>query len=268
MEEINLIEIIAEIYKFFKKYAILLLVFGVLGLAFGLLKKRNNPVKYYESSIYATTGLLYSPRGYEPYVNALYSDLLTISTRMRDTAWIRSYFNVDSTTFILLKVDLENKLYRYNSAQIKLTLRAKNYSDFTKFREGLLYYYSHRSPLIRMYRDQVRLRREIKGPLLKNVIKNTLSVIDSNQISVNFSANTYDSYVLADIVLSRPIIYFTSDFSKISKKRSEQNLAFYVIAFIVIAIFIAIIIEIGIKTYEFINTQNNEKASDPNNSDS
>ena len=255
MNEINLIEIIAETYKFFRKYIILLIIFAILGLVYGMFKKRNNPVKYYESSIYATTGLLYSPRGYEPYVNALLADLNSISTKITDTTWVKVYFNQDSTTFLVLNVSLENKMYRYNAGQIKLTLRAKSYNDFKKFRQGLIYYYKYKSPIIALYRNQEKLRREIKGPLLKNVIRNTLSVIDSNEISVNFSANTYDAYVLADIVLSRPLLYFTSDFTKIRKKRSEQNLSFYVIIFIVLGIFIALMIEVAIKTHIYLKQQ-------------
>ncbi len=256
MNELNLIEIIAETYKFFRKYIILLIIFAIIGLVYGLFKKRNNPVKYYESSIYATTGLLYSPRGYEPYVNALLSDLKIISTKITDTTWVKSYFNVDSTTFLMLNVTLEDKnIYRYNAGQIKLTLRAKSYEDFKKFRQGLVFYFNHRTPLLSLYRNQQKLRREIKGPLLKNVIKSTLSVIDSNEVSVNFSSNTYDAYVLADIILNRPLFYFTSDFAKIRQKRSEQNLSFYIVIFLVLGIFIALTIEVGIKTHTYLKQQ-------------
>ncbi len=258
MRELNIIEIIAETYKFFRKYFLFLILFALAGLVFGLFKKRNNPVKYYESTIYATTGLIYSPRGYEPYINVIYADLKTISTKITDTTWIKANFNEDSTTFLVLNVSIDNNMYRYNAGQIKLTLRAKSYEDFKKFKRGLTYYFEHRSPAVSLYRSQENLRREIKGPLLKKVIKSTLSVIDSNEIGVNFSANTYDAYVLADIILNRPLFYFTSDFSRITQKRSEQNLSFYIVIFVVLGIFFSLFIEIAIKTHTYLKEQNNE----------
>ena len=260
MKEYTIIELIAELYKFTKKYFWIILLFAIIGIIYGIFQKRNNPVKYYEAKIYVGTGLLYNAHNMEPNINALYTDLLSISSKISDTSWVRSNFNQDSTTFIYMGVSNISMIRTRFQNLLKITLRAKSFEDFNKFKKGLVYYYKYRSPLLVLYRRQVITRKEIKGNLLRNVIKNTMPVVDTQGVGVIFSSNIYDAYIDADYSMARPLMYFTSDFTRITKKRSEQNLAFYVIVFLIIGVFVALSVELFIKTRNYLREEKNKKA--------
>ncbi len=260
MKEYTIIELIAELYKFAKKYFWIILLFAIIGIIYGIFQKRNSPVKYYEAKIYVGTGLLYNSRNMEPNINALYTDLLSVSTKISDTAWVKSNFNLDSTTFIYMSVNNISMIRTRFQNLLEITLRAKSFDDFNKFKKGLVYYYKYRSPLRVLYRRQMITRKEIKGNLLRNVIRTTLPVIDTQGVGVIFSSNIYSAYLDADFSMARPLMYFTSDFSKITKKRSEQNLSFYVIVFMIIGVFVAFSVEIFIKTRNYLKEEKNKNA--------
>ena len=258
--EITIIELLASFYKFLRKYIIIILLFTIIGFLIAFFKYRQNKSEYYESTIYASTGLLYSPRGYEPYINALYTDLITISDKISDPRWVKTFFNQDSTKFISLKIIIEQNLYRYNLSPIKITLETQSYNDFDKFKQGLVYYYQHHSPLLELYKTQIQVKNKLDQNIFYDAIKSTKSLLNNKELGFLFSANLYDSYVLANIVLARPLLYFTSDFTNIQKtiKRSNKILL-YTIIFFALGLLISIFIELTIQTHKFLKQEKNEE---------
>lgn len=253
MYEITLKDLIIYIYKFFRRYIWLIVGFTILfaGLGFYMAKKQKT---FYVASIYVGTGLyLYSaPIDYD--IDLIASDLKTVSTQITDSEWVKENFNIDKSSFKQLKLVFKRSVYPRTYPPLKLILSAYSKDDFPKFKKGLKYYFTHKSPLLELYNAQQKIKDSIEGITMDNFL-NTY-----NQQNIMVSLNNFYDQVFRTFKLSLPLVYFTSDFSKITvmKPNPVKKAIIWSISGIVLAIIISFIIEFFRISYVIIKSQNSE----------
>ncbi len=210
MYSYSLEEIFRYFYKFLKRYFWIILLFGFLGGLLGFYQDRTKK-PYYRAYIYVGTGLIRNYKTLEKYYTALVSDLSSLLSRINDKIYVRKYLNLTDTHFRSGMVSVEGKM-RVSSrvmGPIKIIVETYDKKDFAKFKQGLLYYYSHYTPLRRLYaRQQVfldtlnQLNQKVKQILTHG--KN-LSLIDPTGL--------FDYYAM-QFNFKEPLFYFVSDFSR------------------------------------------------------
>ncbi len=239
-------EFVQKALLFGKRYGVFILIFTLLSTAFGYYKAKKSS-NYYKADIYLGTGLILNLKSSDVNVNAVISDLTTVSTHIRSKSWVKENFNVDSTGFLGLSISNYKPFYNRTYSPVKLTLKAKNKSDFEKFKQGLLYYYQYKSPLVLLYQQQKNIKDTLNVSSYNDLIN---SVKTDKQIILNMS-DLYQYFINVNYVLSQPLVYFTSDFSQISYISQEKGLILvYAMLGLTLSFLIAIFVEIIIYNYK------------------
>ncbi len=254
MYEFTLEEIIVRIYLYIKKYLWLFVLLTLIGTGIGFYKAHKQKV-YYQGYIYVSTGLIYSPRSADYQINALVTDLKAITTHITDRNWVKENFNVDSSSFKSMSVSLDKSNFSRVFNPVKITLKAYSRDDFERFKKGLEYYYTHKSPLLKVYEIQKKWTDTIENILYDDL---DTAIMNSKSKILIYLYRPTEQIVNSTYIKFLPLFYFTSDFSSIKSVKSYKQVVIYGIAFLVLAFLISILLEMWHSVKKYLEKTNTE----------
>ena len=246
--EFSIIDVLILSFKFLLRYWWLF----VLGIAFGLLVSwlhTRHLTGYYESGIYARTGLLSKNLIYD--YSLLYYDLKNVQSHIFLTS-------VKNPNAVYLDKDALYKYLHYKDAHllgfkvsivkhfasepaIYISIQATDKSEFSKFKNGLLYYFSHKSPLIKLYQRQ----KQILVDSIRD-IQNQIKPFIKQGITLDLSS-FYSKYLYL-YKYSYPLFYYITDFYQINFVSPDYKSVYIknIIVYFFLSFLVALAIE-GVK---------------------
>ncbi len=252
--EITLGELILIIWRFLKKYWLLLVIFLILGIIAGYRQKKKTKV-YYTSTMVVSSDINYKlSTYYYPNVYPLYTVLNQIQTAfslgnytfLRDSVGFKNYSKIKS-----FSVSLSEYKY-YSPSEIIIKVSTYDKEIFPEISQALVNYCNSNPYLLKFVEGQKRLDEFAKNSfdtawqsILEREKKFGKNISDLNYVVIYFDKRLEASSYLAKHSDYKPLV-IAKDFdpNPVGKSNANKKFLFVVIVFILLGFATAFLIEI------------------------
>ncbi len=263
-DEITLGELIIAIYKFFANYWLILLIFSLLGIAYGYYRaKKIKVIPYYKTSALVSTGIVYRLSSYNdmPNIYPLYSVLKEIETSFADSNlnYLKSVFNVDVHKIKSFEVELGEYRY-YSPTEVIINIEVYDPSVLSDISENLEKYCNSNAYLQKYIQGQQEFADYVQQQLAQQdsvvrVKEKQVNLTDISYIPGVYNNKMQYMHFIMHSHFDKPYILVKDFDYKPSPIIHKVSVKKKVIINFLMFLFLGFVVAFGIETIKFIRNE-------------